>query len=130
MSEILSVIRNGPINSSESFRDGRRHGRFSEVIQTLSPTQRSGGGSLEWLACAEAASWVRVICSWRNWWSQSRSITYCLAYLSKASLSGWTASKGLYPLLAKNGETLVVAFRALLYANSARGRRSDQFNCW
>ena len=95
MSEILSVIGNGPINSSESFRNGRGHGRFSEAIQTLSPTRRSGGGSLERLACAEAASWAQVICSWRNWWSQSRSTAYCLAYLSEASLSRWTASKGL-----------------------------------
>ena len=46
------------------------------------------------------------------------------------SHSGYTKRLGWYPLLAKNGETPVVALGALLYANSARGSSSDQLSCW
>ena len=46
------------------------------------------------------------------------------------SHSRYTKRLGWYPLLAKNGETPVVALGALLYANSARGNSSDQLSCW
>ena len=46
------------------------------------------------------------------------------------SRSGYTMRLEWYPLLAKNGETLVVALGASLYTNSARGNNSNQLSYW
>jgi len=51
------------------------------------------------------------------------------AWEKAMSHSGYIMRLGWYPLLAKNGETPVVALGALLYANSAKGNSSDQLSC-
>ena len=45
-------------------------------------------------------------------------------------LLGMDGEVGVISLVGKEGVTPVVAFGALLYTNSARGKRSDQLSCW
>jgi len=51
------------------------------------------------------------------------------AWEEAISHSGWMVMFGWYPLLAKNGETSMVALGVLLQVNSARDRSSDQLSC-
>jgi len=120
----------GPRYFSESFFDGHVIWKYCDLTNTDCPAWKSGGccrrESAEGLYClwALAISVLSVLCS------SSRSITKSRAREEAISHSGYTKRLGWYPLLAKNGETLVVALGALLYANSARGSSSNQLSCW
>jgi len=120
----------GPRYFSESFFDGRVVRKYCDLTNTDCLAWKSGGccqqESAEGLYClwALAISSLSVLCS------SSRSIMKSWAQEEAISRSGYTKRLGWYLLLAKNGETPVVALGALLYTNSARGSSSDQLSCW
>ena len=125
-----AIISYGPRYFSESFFDGHVVRKYCDLTNTGCPTWKSGGCCRRELAkglyciCALAISSLRVP------YSPSRSTTKSRAREEAISHSGYTKRLRWYPLLAKNGETPVVALGALLYANSARGSSSDQLSCW
>jgi len=93
-------------------------------------TWKSSGCCQRELAEGWYCIWALAISSLRVLCSSSRSTTKSQAREEAISRSGYTKRLGWYPLLAKNGETPVVALGALLYAKSARGSSSDQLSCW
>ena len=125
-----AIISYGPRYFSESFFDRRVVRKYYDLTNTDCPAWKSGGccrrESVEGLYCL----WALVISSLSVLCSSSRSITKSWAREEAISGSGYTKRLGWYSLLAKNGETPVVALGALLYANSARGSSSDQLSYW
>jgi len=125
-----AIISYGPRYFSESFFNRCVVWKYCDLTNTDCLTWKSGGCCqwelVEGWYCiyALAISSLRVLCS------SSRSIVKSWVQEEAISHSRYTKRLGWYPLLAKNGETSVVALGALLYANSARGSSSDQLSCW
>src|SRR5215510_6753716 len=123
------MISYGPRYFSDSFLDGLVVRKNWDLTKTFWPILKSGAGSRCTSANRCIRCWALVISACNVLWSSCRSIANSLARVDATSRSGCIDMFGWYPLLAKNGDIPVVVLGALLYANSASGRRSDQLSC-
>jgi len=125
-----AIISYGPRYFSKSFFDGCVVQKYCDLTNTDPPTWKSGGCC--WRESAEGwyCLWALAISSLSILCNSSRSTMKSQAREEAMSRSGYTMRLEWYPLLAKNGETLVVALGASLYTNSARGNNSNQLSYW
>ena len=109
-----AIISYGLRYFSESFFDGRVVWKYYNLTNTNCLTWKSGGSC--WWESAEGwyCLWALAISSLSMSCSLLRLSTKSQAQKETISHSKYTLKLGWYPLLAKNGETPVVALGALL----------------